>query len=133
MVIYFSKCSIHMVSPKTSELVLSPTFIPENEAFDGVFDDHSVCKGISVFSCWSKLSVSGSCSYFFKYKLDLNRCIKGLWSESVCSDKCNEEYLQCVATCSSSECLLECSRAIATCMDCKSIFLYKFILLIYSL
>ena len=46
-----SKCSIHMVFIKSFELGLSPAFIIENEAFKSLFDDSSVCKGISAFSC----------------------------------------------------------------------------------
>ena len=37
----------------------------------------------------------------------------------VCTSKCDDEYLQCVATCSSSECLLDCSRANGACSECK--------------
>ena len=36
--------------------------------------------------------------------------------------KCDEEYLQCVSTCSSTDCLMECNRAWAICGDCKYIF-----------
>lgn len=30
----------------------------------------------------------------------------------VCVDKCDDDYLQCVSSCSASECLLECGRAL---------------------
>ena len=36
-----------------------------------------------------------------------------------CTKKCDEEYLQCVTACSSSECLMECSRANVACSDCE--------------
>ena len=36
--------------------------------------------------------------------------------------KCDDEYLQCVSTCSSTDCLVECNRAWGTCGDCKYIF-----------
>ena len=39
-----------------------------------------------------------------------------------CTAKCDDEYLQCVSTCSSSECLLDCSRAMGACTDCKDPF-----------
>ena len=34
-----------------------------------------------------------------------------------CTSKCDDEYLQCISTCSSSECFLECSRVMAACND----------------
>ena len=37
----------------------------------------------------------------------------------VCVDKCDDDYLQCVSSCSASECLLECGRALSACGDCK--------------
>ena len=37
----------------------------------------------------------------------------------VCVDKCDDDYLQCVSSCSASECLLECGRALSACGDCE--------------
>ena len=36
-----------------------------------------------------------------------------------CTSKCDEAYLECVSTCSSSDCLMECLRAAVTCGDGK--------------
>ena len=35
---------------------------------------------------------------------------------------CDDEYLQCVSTCSSTDCLVDCNRAWGACGDCKYIF-----------
>ena len=38
----------------------------------------------------------------------------------VCTSKCDDKYLRCSSTCSSSYCLLECHRIAVACDDCKS-------------
>ena len=37
----------------------------------------------------------------------------------VCISKCEDELLECVSTCSSSECILKCNRALVVCSDCE--------------
>ena len=37
----------------------------------------------------------------------------------ICSSKCEDAYVECVTTCSSSDCLIECNRAAVTCGDGK--------------
>ena len=34
-----------------------------------------------------------------------------------CTSKCDDEYLQCVTTCGSSECFVECGRVLGACND----------------
>ena len=41
----------------------------------------------------------------------------------VCMSKCDDEYLQCVSTCSSSDCLMDCNRAAFACGDGEYIYL----------
>ena len=50
---------------------------------------------------------------FYHYKSDFSDYDLSL----KCTGKCDDEYLQCVSTCSSSECLLECGRALGACND----------------
>ena len=43
----------------------------------------------------------------------------------VCVSKCEDELLQCVSTCSSSDCLMECNRAAFVCGDGEYFFSVK--------
>ena len=43
----------------------------------------------------------------------------------VCISKCDEQYLQCVSTCSSTDCLVECNRSWAICGDCEYTFYWN--------
>ena len=40
----------------------------------------------------------------------------------VCISKCDDQLLECISTCSSTECILECNRAWAICSDCEYLF-----------
>ena len=42
----------------------------------------------------------------------------------ICSSKCENAYVECVTTCSSSDCLIECNRAAVTCGDGKYLKVY---------
>ena len=35
----------------------------------------------------------------------------------VCTSKCDDVYVQCVSSCSSTDCLLDCNRAAVDCAD----------------
>ena len=57
------------------------------------------------------------------FKWALNDAFSDYDLSLVCIAKCDDEYMQCVSTCSSTDCLMECNRAWATCGDCKFTFI----------
>ena len=54
---------------------------------------------------------------------EVNLILKKLFSDYdlslVCISKCDEAFMKCVSTCSSSDCIMECNRASATCGNGK--------------
>ena len=40
----------------------------------------------------------------------------------ICVSKCDDQLMECISTCSSSECIFECNRAWAICSDCEYLF-----------
>ena len=37
----------------------------------------------------------------------------------ICTSQCDDDYLQCVSSCSDNNCLLDCNRAAVACSECK--------------
>ena len=106
----------------------SSPFIIENEVDTDTLDCSEACGVISVGVGRSKLSVSTS----KPRDLSLFKLILSDYDLSlVCTSKCDDEYVQCILTCSSSDCFVECSRANVACSECKypfSVFLVVFCL-----
>ena len=54
---------------------------------------------------------------FLEAFITLKRLFRDYDLSLVCVSKCDDEYLKCVSTCSSSDCLMECNRAAVVCGD----------------
>ena len=42
----------------------------------------------------------------------------------ICTAKCDDAYVECIATCGSSDCFIECNRASGTCSEGKYVPYY---------
>ena len=101
---------------------ISALFIIENEINTDTLDNFEYCGVLSVGVGRSQLPVSPlNCTILaiFLALQTLNFAFSDYDLSLVCMSKCDDEYLQCVSTCSSTDCLVECNRAWGTCGDCK--------------
>ena len=105
-------------------------FITENEADTDILDNFKPCGVIPVGVGRSQLPVS-TLKWAFE---TLNHVFSDYDLSLVCMTKCDGEYMQCVSTCSTSDCLMECNRAWAACGDCEYSFsVFEFKLFHFSL
>ena len=102
-----------------SRVSISSSFTIENEVIIGLLDHFQTIKGFSVSVCGSKLSVSPHrnqlhrlLTMFSDYDLSLD-----------CTSRCDDDYVQCVSVCSSSDCLLDCNRVAVACTEGEIIYL----------
>ena len=108
--------------------------IIENETDNVTIDVSQSSRAISVGVGWFKLPVS-TCTYWLKnISTRLGLYLSDYDLSLVCTSKCDDEYLRCSSTCSSSYCLLECHRIAVACDDCKSLWVqfYHFSSLVIS-
>ena len=94
--------------------------ILENEVDTDHLDNFKACGVFSIGVCRSELSVSTVKNtqrvieeFLFKLALsDYDLSLK-------CTSKCDDEYLQCISACGSTECSVECNRASIACSEGK--------------
>ena len=91
----------------------------ENEATTGFLDHFWAIYCYSVNVCGSKLSVSP-----FENQFQYMKTIFSDYDLSlVCTSRCDDDYVQCVSVCNSTDCLLDCNRAAVAYAECTIISL----------
>ena len=94
-------------------------FIFENEASTVLFYDSSPSLGFSIGIRRSKLPVSNGWSTVVMPKHSVQFSDYSL--SVICTFKCDDNYLKCIAACGDSNCMLNCNRASNACYDGKFI------------
>ena len=96
-----------------------------HENFTDTLDNFDHSGVISNSVCGSKLPVS-TIKNAGKLIFDMLNLFSDYDLRLICSSKCEDAYVECVTTCSSSDCLIECKlhlsvnyRAAVTCGDGK--------------
>ena len=96
-----------------SRVSISSSFTIENEVITGFLDHFQTIKSFSVSVCGSKLSVSPHRNQFHRLMTIFSDYDLSL----VCTSRCDDDYVQCVSVCSSSDCLLDCNRVAVACTE----------------
>ena len=89
------------------------SFTKENEVITGHLDHFQTINGFSVSVCGFKLSVSPHRNQFHRLMAIFSDYDLSL----VCTSRCDDDYVQCVSVCSSSDCLLDCNRVAVACTE----------------
>ena len=115
---WFAKCLLLMILFKSSFEFTFRSFIFENETSSFLFSNSSPVLGFSNRVRGPKLSVS---TRFLHLRTNIGRFHISAFSDYdlslICTSKCDDIFLQCIAACSDSNCVLDCNRASNVCYD----------------
>ena len=105
-----------------------PIFIIRHKTSENEGSIYSVgnswyCLDISIQIRWSGLSVSLTILFVFiaefvtEIWFTVNQILRDYDLSLICTSKCDDDFVQCIAACSDSDCVINCQRASVTCIE----------------